>query len=84
MTVKTVKKQFSAGDIAALTGLSVPRIDQLIGLGTLVLSHSEKQAAGSGNKRRMDLPTVLPVWNHCGAYQMARHNQSRRRTLATR
>jgi hypothetical protein len=61
MTVKTTaKKQFlSASNIAALTGLSVPRIDQLIGLGTVLLSHADKQAAeGSGNHRRVSLPTV--------------------------
>jgi hypothetical protein len=61
MPVKTTAKKqfFSASNIAGLTGLSVPRIDQLIGLGTVVLSHSDKQAAeGSGNHRRVSLPTV--------------------------
>lgn len=60
MTVKTAKKQFfSASNIAALSGLSVPRIDQLVSLGTVVLSQSDKQVAeGSGNHRRVGLPTV--------------------------
>jgi hypothetical protein len=59
MTVKTGKKQcFTASNIAALTGLGVPKIDQLIGLGTVVLPPSERQAEGSGHHRRMGIPTV--------------------------